>query len=193
MPEVDKIIKLADLFGVPTDELLRDGDIPKAEDIPKPEQSSMGEPKIVYVERKWLTPFQIMGVVFLVLGLLSVILGVAMSGTYVALAGAAMVILGLPFLLARKHPFFAAGWVVLAVSCLIVNPRTSVAPWGPWQGLIYLNLYLTRPEMHYSANLFAAIVGIVRGLLFLALAIYTGQLCWKKWKSWKQPEQATGI
>lgn len=37
VPEVDKIIKLADLFDVTIDELLRDGDIPKAEDAPKSE------------------------------------------------------------------------------------------------------------------------------------------------------------
>lgn len=151
----------------------------------------MEESKIVYMDRKWLTPIQITGVVFLVLGLLSVILGVAMSGTYVAMVGTAMVLLGLPFLLARKHPFLVTGWLVLAVSCLILNPYTSVSPWGPLQGLIYLNFYLTKPEMHYFTYLFAAIVGIVRGLLFLVLAIYTGWLCWKKWKSPKQPEQVT--
>lgn len=186
VPEVDKIIKLADLFGVTIDELLRDGDKPKAEDAPKPEQPPVEEPKIVYVEQKWLTPIQITGVVFLALGLLIMISGVQITG-------AIMMLLGLPLLLARKHPLLVAGWLVLAVSCLLLNPRISVAPWGPWQGLIYLNLYLTQPEMHHFTYLFAAIVGIIRGLLFLVLAIYTGRLCWKKWKSWKQPEQATGI
>lgn len=191
VPELDKIIKLADLFGVTVDELARDGDMPKTEDAPKTKTAPAAEPepKIVYVERR-LAKTQIAGVVLLALGLVSVILGAAMpSGAYMALAGAGMVALGLPFLLARKHPFLAAGWVVLAVSCLILNPNTSVSPWGLRGGVFYLYLYLTNQEMRYATYLFAAIVGIVRGLLFLVLAVCTGRLCWKKWNARKQPKQ----
>ena len=188
VPELDKIIKLADLFGVTVDELVRDGETPRPE-APQPEVAE----RVVYVKQQ-LARTQILGVVLLVLGLLSVILGVAVSGnsgTYMAMAGAGMVVLGLPFLLARKHPFVVTGWVVLAVSCLILNPYTSVSPWGLRGGVVYLYLYLTVPDMRYSTNLFAAVVGIVRGLLLLALAAYTVWLCWKKSKDRKQdaPEE----
>lgn len=186
VPELDKIIRLADVFGVSVDELVRDGDKPQPE-APKPEVME----RVVYVKQQ-LARTQIMGVVLLVLGLLSVMLGVAVSGnsgTYTALAGAGMVVLGLPLLLARKHPFAATGWVVLVVSCLILNPYTSVSPWGLRGGIFYLYLYLTRPEMHYPTDLLAAFVGIARGLLFLALAVYTGRLCWRRWKKRKPEEQ----
>lgn len=185
VPELDKIIRLADVFGVSVDELVRDGDKPQPE-APKPEVTE----RVVYVKQQ-LARTQIMGVVLLVLGLLSVILGMAVSGnsgTYTALVGAGMVVLGLPLLLARKHPFVTTGWVVLVVSCLILNPYTSVSPWGLRGGIFNLYLYLTRPEMHYSTNLFAALVGIARGLLFLVLAVYTGWLCWKRWKK-RKPEE----
>lgn len=190
VPELDKIIRLADVFGVSVDQLVREGDPPN----PAVETPPAAQPQIVYVERpgRRLTAVQILGVALLALGLLSVILGAAVSGssgTYTAMAGAGMVVLGLPLLLARKHPFTATGWVVLMISCLILNPYTSVSPWGLRGGIFYLYLYLTRPEMHDSTNLFAALVGISRGLLFLVLAIYTGRLCWKRWKKRKPEEQ----
>ncbi len=109
VPELDKIIRLADVFGVTVDELVRDRVIPDVEDAPKAETvpEAKPEPQIIYVERR-LARTQVAGVVLLVLGLLGVILGAAISGnsgSYMAMVGAGMVILGLPFLLARKHPF----------------------------------------------------------------------------------------
>ena len=196
VPELDKIIKLADLFGVSVDELVREGEAPKGE-LPKPEVPPAAEPeaKTIYVERR-LAGTQVVGAVLLVLGLLGVILGVAVSGnagTYTALAGAGMVVLGLPLLLARKHPFLVTGWVVLAVSCLVLNPYTSVAPWGLRGGVLYLYLYFVMSSMHNPAILFAAAIGMARGLLFLTLAVCTARLCWKKWKRREQDkEKAAG-
>ncbi len=57
VPELDKLVKLADLFGVTVDELVRDGDAPQAETPPAAEP----EAKIVHLERKGLTPVQIVG------------------------------------------------------------------------------------------------------------------------------------
>lgn len=194
VPELEKIIKLADVFGVSVDELVREGEVPEAEP-PEPEASPAAEPepKIVYVERR-LAGTQVLGAVLLVLGLLSVILGVAVSGnsgTYTAMAGAAMVVLGLPFLLARKHPFLITGWVVLAVSCLILNPYTSVSPWGLWGGVLWLRVYLTQPELRYATTLFAIAVGVIRGVLALLLVALTGRLWWKKWKNRKRHKENT--
>lgn len=169
VPELDKIVKLADLFGVSVDELVRDGPQPAS---PRREAA---EPRVVYIERH-LAPTQIAGVVLLVLGLLGVILGAAVygnTGTYTSMAGCGMVVLGLPFLLSRKHPFLIAGWVVLAVSCLFLSPWTSVARWGLLGGIRYLYFYITMPGMHYAVYLFGALVGIVRGTLFLILLLFT--------------------
>ena len=58
-PDLDKIIRLADLFGVSVDELVRDGEAPQP---PEPSQ-----PQVVYVEREGkresLTAVQIIGVI----------------------------------------------------------------------------------------------------------------------------------
>lgn len=171
VPELDKIVKLADLFGVSVDELVRDGDGPQ----PASPRREAAEPRVVYIERR-LAPTQIAGVVLLILGLLGVFFGAGISsnaGTYTAMAGCGIVILGLPFLLSRKYPFLITGWVVLAVSCLLFSPLTSVARWGLLGGIWYLYFYATMPEMHHAVYLFGALVGIVRGVLFLVLLLFT--------------------
>ncbi|MCM1150408.1 MAG: helix-turn-helix domain-containing protein [Butyricicoccus sp.] len=187
VPELDKIVKLADLFGVSVDELVRDGDAPRAAPPPREEAP---EARIVYVERR-LAPTQVIGAVLLVLGLLGVIFGVAVSGnsgTYTALIGGGMVLLGLPFLLSRRHPFLIAGWVVLAVSCLLFSPLTSIARWGILDGIQMLHVYLTMPEMHYGVYLFGAAVGIARGLLFLLLLFFTVRAVMRRRKARKEDE-----
>ena len=66
VPELDKLIRLADLFGVSVDELVREGE------PPRPEAETGGaepEPKLVYVERKGLRPAQILGIVLTVVGM----------------------------------------------------------------------------------------------------------------------------
>ncbi len=168
VPELDKIVKLADLFGVSVDELVRDGPRP---DPPRREEA---EPRVVYVERQ-LAPTQVVGAVLLALGLLGVILGACIAGAEPAVAGCGMVVLGLPFLLSRKHPFLIAGWVVLAVSCLLFSPLTSIARWGLLGGIRYLYFYATMPAMHHAVYLFGALVGIVRGTLFLLLLFFTAR------------------
>ena len=179
VPELDKIIKLADLFGVSVDELVREDEALASESPPADGAAAEPEAKIVYVERR-LARTQAVGVVLLMLGLLGVILGVAVSGnsgTYTAMAGAGMVVLGLPLLLARKHPFVVTGWVVLAVSCLIFNPHFSIVPWDLWNGARLLYHYLTIPEMNRNpSDLFGASIAIARGVLFLALAFFTARL-----------------
>lgn len=178
-PDLDKIIKLADLFGVSVDELVREGERP-----------APPEPQVVYVsKRTGLTGAQKFGVCLEVLGAALLLLGVAGLGAVAAFLGASLMILGLPLLLARKHPWLILGWLAVGLSLLILNPHTSVSPWGLIGGLMYLYQYLTMPELHYSTILFAAAIGIVRGTLVLALAIFTGRAVWKAWSKAEQSEE----
>ena len=95
-PDLDKIIRLADLFGVSVDELVRDGEAPQP---PEPSQ-----PQVVYVEREGkresLTAVQIIGVILEVVGAALAILGI-MSAPVLVFAAVALVVLGLPLLLAK--------------------------------------------------------------------------------------------
>lgn len=181
-PDLDKIIKLANLFGVTVDELVRDGERPQP---PEPPQ-----PQVIYVERekRGLTPVQTLGVIFEVTGAALAILGI-MGAPVLILPAVALVVLGLPLLLARKHPFLIAGWLAVALSLTILNPNFSVCPWGLMGGLRIVRHLIANPAMRYRTYYFAAAVGIVRGLLTLALIVFTGRACGKAWKEKHFPEQ----
>ena len=94
-------------------------------------------------------------------------------------------LLGLPLLLARKHPFLIAGWLAVGLSCLALNPYTSVSPWGLIGGLRRLYYYITISGIRDRSTILAIAVGIVRGLLILALAFVT----WRAWKKKKSLEK----
>ena len=177
-PDLDKIIKLADLFGVNVDELVRDGERPQPPEPP--------EAKVIYVERekRGLTPIQTLGVVAEGTGVGLSLVGL-MGAPVLILPGAALVILGLPLLLAKKHPFLIMGWLAVGLSCLALNPYTSVSPWGLIGGLRRLYYYITIPGIRDPSTVFAIAVGIVRGLLILALAFFT----WRAWKKKKSLEK----
>ena len=177
-PDLDKIIKLADLFGVNVDELVRDGERPQPPEPP--------EAKVIYVERekRGLTPIQTLGVVAEGTGVGLSLVGL-MGAPVLILPGAALVILGLPLLLAKKHPFLIMGWLAVGLSCLALNPYTSVSPWGLIGGLRQLYSYITIPGIRYPSTVFAIAVGIVRGLLILALSFFT----WRAWKKKKSLEK----
>ena len=114
--------------------------------------------------------------------------GGAGLGAVAAIIGAALMILGLPLLLARKHPWLILGWLAVGLSLLVFNPHISVAPWGRVMGLRYLYYYLAVPELHYSVYLFAAAIGIGRGLLVLLLLFGTWR-AWRRGRRRPEPEQ----
>ena len=144
------------------------------------------EAKVIYVEREkqGLTPIQTLGVVVEVTGVGLSVVGV-MGAPALILPGAALVILGLPLLLAKKHPWLITGWLAVALSLLVLNPYVAVCPWGLIGGLQRLYLYVTIPGIRYPSTVFAIVVGIVRGLLILVLAFFT----WRAWKKKKSLEK----
>lgn len=177
-PDLDKIIKLADLFGVSVDELVREGERPQP---PEPSR-----PQVVYVEREKqeLSPVQKLGVIMEASGAALAVIGI-MGAPLLVFAAVALVILGLPLLLAKKHPWLWLGWLAVGLSCLILNPYVAVCPWGLIGGLQRLYLYATMPGIRYPSTVFAIAVGIVRGLVTLALIFFT----WRAWKKRGLPEK----
>ena len=171
VPDLDKIIRLADLFGVTVDQLVREGERPEPPEPP--------EPQVVYVAegRRGLTGPQKLGVCLEVLGAILLLLGVAALGAIAAVIGAALMILGLPLLLAKKHPWLVLGWLAVGLSLLVFNPYTSVSPWGLVVGLRYLYYYLAIPEVSSPVILLGAAIGISRGLVVLLLIFGT----WRAW------------
>lgn len=171
VPDLDKIIRLADLFGVTVDQLVREGERPEPPEPP--------EPQVVYVAegRRGLTGPQKLGVCLEVLGAILLLLGVAALGAIAAVIGAALMILGLPLLLVKKHPWLVLGWLAVGLSLLVFNPYISVSPWGLVVGLRYLYYYLAIPEVSSPVILLGAAIGITRGLVVLLLIFST----WRAW------------
>lgn len=167
---MDKLIKLSDLFEISMDQLVREGERP-----------TPPEPQVIYVEgrkRESLTTTQNIGVIAEVVGAALAILGIA-DLPILLLAGIALVILGLPLLLAKHHPWIWLGWVIVTISLLFLNPYTSVAPWGLVGGVRYLYMLFTVPEMRYMTFYVAAATGLVRGGMVLLLI-------WQGWRAWKK-------
>ncbi len=171
-PDLDKIIKLADLFGTTVDQLVRDGERPPAPGAAGSKGDLRGAGK------QGLTPIQTLGVVVEVTGVGLSVVGL-MGAPFLILPGAALVILGLPLLLAKKHPWLITGWLAVALSLLVLNPYVAVCPWGLIGGLQRLYLYVTIPGIRCPSTVFAIVVGIVRGLLTIILLVFTGR-AWKK-------------
>lgn len=181
VPDLDKLIKLADLFGITVDELVREGE------RPQPPQPEPPPPQVVYVrEKRSLTSTQRAGICVEAAGLILALLGVAGFGAIPILVGVGLLLLGLPLLLARKHPWIILGWMVVGLSLMVFNPYTSVAPWGLVGGVRQIWVYLTFGE-RYISYLFGGIIGVARGIVALIALIFTLRAVWKKYK--KPPEE----
>ncbi len=183
-PDLDKIIRLADLFGVTVDQLVREGECPQFPESP--------QPQVIYAERKRekqeLTSIQILGIIFEITGVALALMGLIGEERILILDALPPVILGFPLLLTKKHPRLTLIWVLMALSFILFNPYTIKTAWWIPDGLIYLRRYLQSPK--YPIYLFAGIAGIIRGLTLLPLLLFTGYTCGKtwaeRWKRWKK-------
>ncbi len=180
-PDLDKIIKLADLFGTTVDELVRDGERPQPPEPP--------EAKVIYVEREkqGLTPIQTLGVVVEVTGVGLSVVGL-MGAPLLILPGAALVILGLPLLLSRKHPLLIDGWLILAVSWYLC-PLMGMCPSKLWSGVEWIYYYFAMPGPGRGSILLGGVIVVAQRVLLIVLAVFTGRACGKAWKEKRFPEK----
>ncbi len=179
-PDLDKIIKLADLFGVSVDQLVRDGERPQP-----PEPSP---PQTVYVERRQeLSPIQKLGIVMEVSGVALAVIGL-MGAPLLIWAAAALVILGLPLLLSRKHPLLIDGWLILAVSWYLC-PLMGMCPSKLWSGVEWIYYYFAMPGPGRGSILLGGVIVVAQRVLLIVLAVFTGRACGKAWKEKRFPEK----
>lgn len=176
VPDLDKLIKLSDRFGITVDELVREEERPQP---PRPEPQGN---QVVYVrEKRSLTATQRAGICVEAAGLILALLGVAGFGAISILLGVGLLLLGLPLLLARKHPWIILGWVAVGISLAVFNPYTSIAPWGLVGGIREIWIYLTFGD-RYISYLYGGLIGIARGLVALVTLFFTLRAVWKKYK-----------
>lgn len=173
VPDLDKLIKLADLFGISVDELVREGERPQP---PEPPQ-----PQVVYVkEKRSLTGSQTAGVCLELMGLALDLMGLVGAGILLVFVGTALIVLGLPLLLAKKHPWLIFGWLVVGLSLLIFNPYTmAYMPWGLLGGIQLLVMCVLSPKEWYVSTQLGILISVSRGVLTLWL-IYSSFHAWSK-------------
>lgn len=156
VPDLDKIIKLADLFGVSVDELVREGE--------KPEAPS-SEPQVIYVQAQ-KEPSRpgnafICGVIAEVLALALLLLGLAGGESGFLLIGLIPLVAGLPLLLAKKYPWLIFGWTVVILWYVIMNPWWT----GGGMGLVYTMMNLAEGHLRRIDLLvmfrFGMLVGVI--------------------------------
>lgn len=186
-PDLYKIIRLSDLFGVTVDDLVRGGEAPQPPEPSQPQEpQEQPQPQVIYVhQRRELTGTQTAGVVLAVAGTILAVIGL-ISIAFLLLPALALIILSLPLILSKKHSWLIAGWVAVGLSCLVLNPYVATCPWGLIGGLRRLYLYIKIPEIRYPSTIFAIAVGLTRGLLTLVLAFFTGRLYVQAWKTWRK-------
>ena len=190
MPELDKLIRLADVFGVSVDQLVREGGPPK----PAVETPPAAQPQIVYVERpgRCLTAVQILGVVCTAGGAGLCIMG----DDELFLIGMVVLIAGLPLLLAKKHPFLLFGWLAWAMGYLFLCTPAIMGPdlgaWQPFTGLAWAWRWLMADgalggSILLMGLLFLLAYGVL-SVLAILLPILTIRLARQTWK--KRAEHA---
>ncbi len=104
VPDLDKLVKMADLFGVSLDELV------KGEQRP-PEAAA--EPQVIYVERAQIPARKILGAVLLGAGALILVILTALGGFLTGLALAVpFVLCGLLCMKCEGHAGLWCGWTV---------------------------------------------------------------------------------
>lgn len=178
VPDLDKIIKLADLFGVSVDQLVRE----EARSEPERPQPTP-EPQVIYVEKRAeRTAAQITGICLMVLGCITTVLGLLANGIGL-LIGLAIVVISLPLVLARKHPWLSCGWVIIALCYAVFSPYWTATPGSLAVAVRVLIVGLSHPEhglLRGGIGIGTAIA-LVRGLLTITLLIFTVR-AWRRRK-----------
>lgn len=183
VPELDKIVKLADLFGVSVDELVREGEAPRPQPAQAAPYASTPERAAVYAQWKF-TPVQTLGILLIAGGVMMMMLAAFAGGDPLLFIGGVLAIFGVPLLLAKKHGFLIDGWMAWTAGYVLLHTPVMMGQWySPLWGfrLMWIALNTTGsfspPVMllFYLAYLAVAILSIL-------LPIATIRLCWKKRK-----------
>ena len=154
VPELDKLVKLSDVFGITLDELVRGTAQPG-----EPEKEK--EPAAVIIERRGMETHRIMALAVLCTGVLGALLLLLMSGAREALFCAVpLIVVGALFLaLPRKHLLWGF-WVMLIVAVWILRRLTG----GWWIALGSFSVPVSIFSAATIVSLILLIIATVRRL-----------------------------
>ncbi len=168
VPELDKLVKISDFFGITLDELIRGEMTPK--DAPAPDTARQNAPDAelqeasVGKQAKW-TKYQITGVIFLCLGAwLCLWLLFSGGGLYAGLMFPMPFFLcGVVFLKARSHRALWCAWAWYVPVHVYLAFATGIT----WS--IIFQTFIFRPEWNYTR----LVTGWAEVLVYILLLIPT--------------------
>lgn len=153
-PDLDKIIKLAEIFGMSVDELVKDGDPPTS-------------PTVVTAT----VPIRkIFGCIFFALALWSVIYGFIYGFhlDYFACISLPLTVCGFICFYFTKHVILFCTWTIYAAAELLINSSTATN----WRNILNITFYKTNNNIHiFLASLSEFIVFIA--LTCLSVLIFS--------------------
>ena len=157
VPELDKLVKLSDVFGITLDELVRGTAQPGESKM----DSEQNPSSAVIIERRGMEPHRIIALAVLCTGILGALLLLLMSGAREALFCAApLMVVGALFLaLPRKHLLWGF-WVTLIVAVWILRRLTG----GWWIALGSFSVPVSIFSAATIVSLILLIVATVRRL-----------------------------
>ena len=119
VPDLDKLMKLCDLFGVSMDELVR-GMEPKTEE--------RKEPQVIVREVKTGMPTRvIVGAVLLVIGAIGgLLIALLANDPYGLLLGIPVIVCGVVCLAVKKHPGLWCVWLLFLIACIYTPAMIGV-------------------------------------------------------------------
>lgn len=141
-PDLDKLIKLSQLFGISLDVLVKGSETSAPQTEPRPEP----EPRVIYVERaepavprRKIAGYALFGLAILVV-LLCTILGGMLAGVLFSL------------------PFWACGAI-----CFLFKKRVGL--WCSWTVFFLVDVFLHFTTGSASSSFFAVLRGLLQGYL----------------------------
>ena len=119
-PDLDKIIKIADLFGVTTDYLLREGE-EKTETLLRQEVACE-----VKTKESGISGAVMIGALAGILGIGLILIAVGKGGRMIFFLGVLCLVVALPLLLMRRFHWSMAAWLTVGITAFY-NPLVAVA------------------------------------------------------------------
>ena len=181
MPDVDKLVRLADLFGVTTDYLLRETEWASGKEAEPAELSDRAG-------RRALRPVQVAGILLTCFGLLLTVLAAWSAGRgemgHLELVMILLLVLpGLVLSLAPKHNLLAGAWAVWSGSAAVFLPARRTANLV-WLKKFY-NIFVLSKHGSVSVGLWPWQVKVIFAIHVAMLAL----LVYATWRTLRKPKQ----
>lgn len=176
VPDLDKLVKLCDAFGVTLDQLVRGEEFSSSSGNVPPEESASSEegaPKEAPPkerEKRPLTLRDIVGVTLIGFGCLVFLLLSMWSGDLAASAVCASVflILGVICLVVRFYTGLWCGWVIWGMLALYLRVATGIQFHWVFASALYRKEFLTHLLLAWGQL-----------LTLIALILFTGRVLWR--------------